>query len=74
MGFLSAEELRAYDLDNAHGLLFLPGFSTRDEVTEISGRGVGLDVVADAVRKLSGEVRPRELARSRVALHHPAGP
>ena len=36
--------------------LFLPDFSTRDEVTEISGRGVGLDVVREMVRDLSGTV------------------
>lgn len=37
-------------------LLFLPGFSTRDQVTEISGRGVGLDVVAKYISRLSGLV------------------
>jgi two-component system, chemotaxis family, sensor histidine kinase and response regulator WspE len=37
--------------------LFLPGFSTASRVTEISGRGVGLDVVQDTVRKLGGSVQ-----------------
>lgn len=37
--------------------LFLPGFSTRTAVTEISGRGVGLDVVQNMVRQLRGSVR-----------------
>ena len=37
--------------------LFLPGFSTKDTVTEISGRGVGLDVVQDIVRTVGGIVR-----------------
>ena len=37
--------------------LFLSGFSTRGEVTEISGRGVGLDVVQNMVRQLRGAVR-----------------
>ena len=37
--------------------LFLPGFSLRSEVTEISGRGVGLDVVQSAVRESRGMVR-----------------
>ena len=37
--------------------LFLPGFSTRDSVTELSGRGVGLDVVQDMVRTVGGTVR-----------------
>jgi two-component system chemotaxis sensor kinase CheA len=37
-------------------LLFAPGFSTRKNVSEISGRGVGLDVVATAVNRLGGEL------------------
>jgi len=37
-------------------LTLLPGFSTRDMVTEISGRGVGLDVVATRLRALSGSI------------------
>lgn len=45
---LSEEELLEF--------LFLPGFSTKDEVTDISGRGVGLDVVLDTVQKISGSV------------------
>jgi len=36
--------------------LFLPSFSTRDEVTDISGRGVGLDVVLDTIQKMRGSV------------------
>ncbi|AWM36483.1 Gliding motility regulatory protein [Gemmata obscuriglobus] len=37
--------------------LFLPGFSTAAAVTEFSGRGVGLDVVLDTIRKVGGNVR-----------------
>ena len=37
-------------------VLFAPGFSTRDEVTSTSGRGVGLDVVRTAVEDLGGSV------------------
>lgn len=37
--------------------LFLPSFSTKDNVSEISGRGVGLDVVHDAVQEMRGNVR-----------------
>ncbi|MFQ5469543.1 MAG: response regulator [Gammaproteobacteria bacterium] len=36
--------------------LFLPSFSTRDQVTELSGRGVGLDVVHDTVKEMRGLV------------------
>lgn len=37
--------------------LFLPGFTLKDSVTEISGRGVGLDVVHDMMRQLRGHIR-----------------
>ena len=37
-------------------LLFLPGFSTSEKVTDVSGRGVGLDVVKSKIESLSGEV------------------
>lgn len=38
-------------------LLFLPGFSTRTEISDISGRGVGMDVVQAKLRELSGQVQ-----------------
>jgi len=38
-------------------LLFHPGFSTKEQVTEVSGRGVGLDVVKKNIEALGGEVR-----------------
>jgi two-component system chemotaxis sensor kinase CheA len=38
------------------GLLFLPSFSTAKQVTDVSGRGVGLDVVKAKIESLSGEV------------------
>jgi two-component system sensor histidine kinase and response regulator WspE len=37
--------------------LFLPGFSMKQDVTEISGRGVGLDVVQEMIRQVRGQVR-----------------
>ena len=47
------EELSAQDTAN---LIFLPGFSTADKVTDISGRGVGMDVVKKALNNLGGMV------------------
>ena len=44
------------DAELAH-FLFLPGFTMRDEVTPISGRGVGLDAVQMSVREIGGDVR-----------------
>jgi chemotaxis protein histidine kinase CheA/DNA-binding NarL/FixJ family response regulator len=42
--------------DEVMRLILLPGFSTRNTVTEVSGRGVGLDVVAERVRAMKGRV------------------
>ncbi len=42
--------------DEAVNLVFLPGFSTAENVSDISGRGVGMDVVKNAVEKIGGEV------------------
>jgi two-component system chemotaxis sensor kinase CheA len=55
-GILSAEE--AVQLNEMEGLqlIFTPGLSTVDEVTEISGRGVGLDVVKSSLEALKGSV------------------
>jgi two-component system sensor histidine kinase and response regulator WspE len=49
----------AAELSNAElfEFLFLPGFSTASQVTEVSGRGVGLDVVRSMVQEVSGTVR-----------------
>lgn len=43
--------------DDLVNLIFHPGFSTKSEVSEISGRGVGMDVVKTNIEKLSGEVK-----------------
>ena len=48
-----AQELSRREIYN---LLFLPGFSTRNEVSEYSGRGVGLDVVRTNISQLSGVI------------------
>ncbi|MFU8819077.1 MAG: chemotaxis protein CheA, partial [Desulfurivibrio sp.] len=39
-----------------YNLIFLPGFSTADQITDVSGRGVGMDVVKKGVEKLRGKV------------------
>ncbi|WP_435011824.1 hybrid sensor histidine kinase/response regulator (plasmid) [Tundrisphaera lichenicola] len=53
--------------------LFLPGFSTKEAVTEISGRGVGLDVVQEMVKTVGGVVRVSSKAGqgTRFTLHLP---
>jgi two-component system chemotaxis sensor kinase CheA len=52
----SPEELETMDQSDIYDLVFHPGFSTADEVTDTSGRGVGMDVVHDTVTQLDGSV------------------
>jgi two-component system, chemotaxis family, sensor kinase CheA len=47
------ETLSDHEINN---LIFLPGFSTADQITDVSGRGVGMDVVKKGVEKLRGKV------------------
>ncbi|WP_434698778.1 hybrid sensor histidine kinase/response regulator [Pseudomonas sp. D1-1] len=58
---LSEEELLTF--------LFLPGFSLRDKVTEVSGRGVGLDAVQHMVRQLRGAVVLEQTAGAGSRFH-----
>lgn len=55
LGLVAAEDQP--DAEETDDLLFVPGFSTRLQADEVSGRGVGLDVVRDAVQRLRGQVR-----------------
>ncbi len=55
-GVVSSSEADALDEHGLLDLLFQPGFSTARAITEVSGRGVGLDVVRDTVRRLKGDV------------------
>src|SRR5208337_3860426 len=55
-GLISEEESQKMSDDAAINLIFLPGFSTKDVSTELSGRGVGMDVVKTNVGKLNGYV------------------
>ena len=53
---------QALDDDAVARLILLPGFSTRDSVTEVSGRGIGLDVVRDWVSRMNGSIRITTIA------------
>src|SRR5208283_2796582 len=55
-GLISEEESQKMSDDAAINLIFLPGFSTKEVSTELSGRGVGMDVVKTNVGKLNGYV------------------
>ena len=55
-GLATTEELKTMDDSEVLNYLFYPGFSTRDTVSDVSGRGVGLDLVKDALASLHGNV------------------
>ena len=56
-GVRSRQELAQMSTAEIQALIFAPGFSTRTAVTEISGRGVGLDVVRANVDRLKGNIQ-----------------
>ncbi len=53
-GFISETNAAKISNDELNALIFLPGFSTAREVSQVSGRGVGLDIVKTNVHKLKG--------------------
>ncbi|HEX6695239.1 MAG TPA: chemotaxis protein CheA, partial [Solirubrobacteraceae bacterium] len=55
-GLIAAEQAEGIDMARAIELLFAPGFSTREQADDISGRGIGMDAVRAKVRELGGEV------------------
>lgn len=55
-GLISREAAQAATAQEITEYLFLPGFSTKNEITTISGRGVGMDVVRTNISKLGGSV------------------
>lgn len=56
-GLITPEAADTCTIDQAIDLLFQPGFSTADKITDISGRGVGLDVVKRSIEALKGTIR-----------------
>ncbi|RMG86948.1 MAG: response regulator, partial [Candidatus Dadabacteria bacterium] len=55
-GLVAPDQVRAMSDKEKVGLIFLPGFSTAEQVTDVSGRGVGMDVVKTNLDKLGGVV------------------
>ncbi len=55
-GMMSQEEVDKLDDADAVRIIFLPGFSTAEQISDISGRGVGMDVVRNKIEALSGHV------------------
>jgi two-component system chemotaxis sensor kinase CheA len=56
-GLITKENAATLTTEQAVDLLFLPGFSTADKISDISGRGVGLDVVKRSIESLKGSIR-----------------
>ncbi len=55
-GLLDPETIHGMDDRQALQLIFLPGFSTKDQISSVSGRGVGMDVVKTNIQKLNGRI------------------
>lgn len=53
-GLISEEQLSAMSQRELFDLIFLPGFSTKEKASDLSGRGVGMDVVKTNIKKLNG--------------------
>jgi two-component system chemotaxis sensor kinase CheA len=56
-GLITHEAAELCTMEQAIDLLFQPGFSTADKISDISGRGVGLDVVRKSIEALKGTIR-----------------
>ena len=71
-GILTSPNVEQISREEAIELLFHPGFSTAQNVTDISGRGVGLDVVKTKIESLSGEIfvdsKPGQGTRFKIKL------
>jgi two-component system chemotaxis sensor kinase CheA len=58
-GLITDEEANVMDERQSYNLVFLPGFSTKDAITDVSGRGVGMDVVKTNIQKLNGSIETK---------------
>src|SRR5574343_135476 len=56
---ISEEEANTLDERQSLNLIFLPGFSTKTQISDVSGRGVGMDVVKTNIQKLNGSIEIR---------------
>ncbi|SFN70822.1 two-component system, chemotaxis family, sensor kinase CheA [Formivibrio citricus] len=55
-GLIDLEAANSLDDKQSLQLIFMPGFSTKDQISSISGRGVGMDVVRTNIQKLNGRI------------------
>jgi two-component system chemotaxis sensor kinase CheA len=55
-GLMDEETAARLDITDCYNLIFAPGFSTKTEISDVSGRGVGMDVVKTRIEQLNGTV------------------
>ncbi|HEU4391431.1 MAG TPA: Hpt domain-containing protein, partial [Blastocatellia bacterium] len=67
-GFVSAAEAADLSDDEVRALIFSPGFSTSPNISEVSGRGVGLDVVKATVSRLKGSIGVKSVSGQKTTL------
>ncbi|AXS79157.1 chemotaxis protein CheA [Dechloromonas sp. HYN0024] len=58
-GLISEEDANTLDERQSLNLIFLPGFSLKAQISDVSGRGVGMDVVKTNIQKLNGSIEIR---------------
>lgn len=58
-GLITEEEASTLDERQSYNLIFLPGFSMAEKISDVSGRGVGMDVVRTNIQKLNGTIEIR---------------
>lgn len=58
-GLVTEEQLASMSQKEILDIIFLPGFSTKEKATDLSGRGVGMDVVKTNIKKLNGLIEIR---------------
>jgi len=62
-GIKAGLDLKSPEDDAVLDVIFLPGLSTKEQVTDISGRGVGMDVVKTAIQELGGNIQVKSQPR-----------
>lgn len=72
-GLMDAESAARLDDKECYNLIFLPGFSTKTEISDVSGRGVGMDVVKTRITQMNGvvEIDSKEGAGSTIIIKVP---
>ena len=72
-GLMDDEAAARLDDKECYNLIFMPGFSTKDEISDISGRGVGMDVVKTRIAQLNGgiDIDSEEGKGTRIAIKVP---